>query len=86
MQTLQIELDADLAAALQQLNQPFERSARALIVLELYRRGVISSGKAAQLLGMERFAFVQCSSSLGIPYFDLTPEEFADDMERLRNA
>jgi predicted HTH domain antitoxin len=47
-----------------------------MIVLELYRRGTISSGKAGELLGMQRNDFVQHASRLGIPYFALTADEW----------
>ena len=50
MSTISIALEEDMVALLRQSNQPVERAARELIVLELYRRGTISSGKAAQLL------------------------------------
>jgi predicted HTH domain antitoxin len=53
-------------------------------VLELYRRGTISSGKAAELLGMERFDFIKHASRLGIPFFDMTDEEWAAEMDRLK--
>ena len=46
-----------------------------LSILELYRRKEISSGKAAELLGMERFEFVRYASRLGIPFFDMSKEE-----------
>lgn len=52
MGTVTLELDENLVAALQLLDQPIQQAARELIVLELYRRAVISSGKAAKLLGM----------------------------------
>ena len=76
MQTLRLELPQDLAALLQGLNQPLERSARELMVLELYRRGAISSGKAAELLDMERFEFIHHASRLGIAFFDMTEDEW----------
>ena len=49
MQTFQLTLPPDLAALLQGFNQPLEKSVQELMVLELYRRGAISSGKAATL-------------------------------------
>ena len=76
MQTLKLELPQDLAALLQGLNQPLERAARELMVLELYRRAVISSGKAAELMDMERFEFVHYASRLGIAFFDMTEDEW----------
>lgn len=41
---------------------------REAVVLELYRRGIVSSGKAAELLGMQRFDFVGYADKLGIPF------------------
>ncbi len=44
-------------------------------VLSLYRQDRISSGKAAQLLGISRLAFIHLLDSEGIAYLDYTPEE-----------
>lgn len=52
-----------------------------LSTLELYRRKEISSGKAAELLGMERFEFVRYASRLGIPFFDMSKEELERDLK-----
>jgi predicted HTH domain antitoxin len=79
MSTISIDLEEDLMALLRQSNQPVERAARELIVLELYRRGAISSDKAAQLLGMSRVEFIQYASRLGIPYFTMTEDEWKNE-------
>jgi len=47
-----------------------------MILLELYRRGAISSGKAAELLGMPRLDFIRYASHLGIPFIDMTADEW----------
>jgi predicted HTH domain antitoxin len=74
--TVPVELDDELVALLRSLNQPVEHAAREMIVLELYRRGAVSSGKAAQLLSMERRDFIQYASRLGIAFFDMTEDEW----------
>ena len=79
MRTISIDLEEDVVALLRQSNQPVERAARELIVLELYRRGAISSGKAAQLLGMSRVEFIQYTSRLGIPYYTMTEDEWKNE-------
>jgi predicted HTH domain antitoxin len=79
MSTISIALEEDVVALLRQSNQPVEHAARELIVLELYRRGTISSGKAAQLLGMSRVEFIQHASRLGIPYFAMTEDEWKNE-------
>jgi predicted HTH domain antitoxin len=79
MSTISLDLEEDVVALLRQSNQPVERAAREFIVLELYRRGAISSGKAAQLLGMARVEFIQYASRLGIPYFTMTEDEWKNE-------
>ncbi|HTY76622.1 MAG TPA: UPF0175 family protein [Candidatus Bathyarchaeia archaeon] len=77
MSGVRIEIDEALAALLHQTNQPVEAAAREMIVLELYRRGTISSGRAADLLDTSRVAFIQHASKLGIPYLEMTEDEWA---------
>jgi predicted HTH domain antitoxin len=71
-----LDLDEELAGLLAQLGQPVQAAARELIVVELYRRNLISSGKAAALLGIPRLAFIQRTSQLGIPYFRFTDDDW----------
>lgn len=77
MGTIKLDVDDELATLLCQFDQPLELAARELIVLELYRRAAISSGRAAELLGMPRQQFIQHASRLGIPYLDMTADEYA---------
>jgi hypothetical protein len=53
-----------------------------MIVLELYRRGSISGGKAAALLGLGRVEFLRHAGRLVIPQFQMSDEEW--DAERAR--
>ena len=76
MGSVKIDIEETLAAILRQTNQPVQQAGREMIVLELYRRGTISSGKAAELLGMQRIDFIQHASRLGIPYFAMTKDEW----------
>ncbi len=81
MDAVQLKLDARLADYVQQLGQPLEKAVPELIVLELYRRGHLSSGKAAELLGMERIGFIRYASRLGLPYFDMTESEWEAEVK-----
>jgi predicted HTH domain antitoxin len=80
-----IEVDQDLAELLALLDQPVDQAARELMVLELYRRGTISSGKAAKLLRMPRIEFIRYSGELGIPFFEMSEAEWADEIDRIRS-
>jgi predicted HTH domain antitoxin len=80
-----IALDDDLVGVLSLLDQPLEQAVRELIALELYRRGTISSGKAAQLIGMTKLDFIQYSGKLGIPFFRMTDDELDAEVARIRS-
>ncbi|MCX7014272.1 MAG: UPF0175 family protein [Candidatus Sumerlaeota bacterium] len=82
MTTIELTLDDDLTALLRELKQPLDVSARELIVLELFRRGLISSGKAAEFLQMPRTEFIHYLSRLGIPFFAMTEEEWKSEREQ----
>jgi len=73
MSDVKIDIDEALAALLHQTNQPVQEAAREMIVLELYRRGSVSSGKAAELLDTSRLAF-----------FDMTEDEWAAEQASLK--
>lgn len=66
----------EVAALLRENHASAEEGAQEFIVLELYRRGAISSGKAAELLGWERVDFIKHASRLGIPFFQMSAEEW----------
>ena len=80
-----IELDRDLVDLLEELQRPAKEAARELIVLELYRQGEVSSGRAAQLLGKEREEFIRYASERGIPYLQLSDEELRREVEDSRS-
>ena len=81
MRPVPVELDQDLVAVLEELRRPVKEAARELIVLELYRQGELSSGKAAELLGLEREDFIRQASAKGIPYFQLRGEDLQRELD-----
>lgn len=81
MGAVQVDLGQDLVDLLEELHRPVKEAARELIVLELYRQGEVSSGKAAELLGMQRGEFIHYASARGIPYLQLSREELRREIE-----
>lgn len=69
MSSITIELDGELAALLPTTPGRMEDKLKEYLVMELYRRHEVSSGKAAELLKMERFEFIRYASRLGISYW-----------------
>jgi predicted HTH domain antitoxin len=85
MSTVNLNLDEDLMDILGELKQPVDKAALELIVLELYRMGRLSSGRAAAQLGMSRLDFIQHASDLGIPYLRLGPDDLDADIQVSRS-
>jgi hypothetical protein len=66
-----LDLGEDLSGFLATLGQPIGQTAREMIVFELYRRSLVSSGKAAELLGVPRLEFRPAHLGVGHPLLPL---------------
>ena len=86
MSSIHLEVDEDFAELLGSSPEQIERTALEIIVLDLYRRHVISGGRAAEILNLDLLTFVRWSGSLGIPYFDMTPEDWEQELRAIRKA
>jgi predicted HTH domain antitoxin len=86
MHSTTLDLGEDLSGLLAPLGEPIGRTAREMIVFELYRRGLISSGKGAELMGTPRLDFIQRTSELGIPYFRFTDDEWQAEVAESKPA
>jgi len=81
-----IELDRELVNLFRFIHGRLEDILKEYLVLELYRRREISSGKAAELLGMERFELIRYASRMGIPYIDMDDQELQDELAIARRG
>jgi predicted HTH domain antitoxin len=63
--------------------EDISREVPVLLVLKRFRQGLISSGKAANILGWTRRDFLDLLAAEGIPLYDPSEEELA---EELKNA
>jgi predicted HTH domain antitoxin len=73
-----VVVDDELAALVEQ-EQALDQAAREALVMGLFQRGKISTGKACELLGLERMAFVRRANELGVPVYLTTEEEWERD-------
>ncbi len=80
MSTITVELERDLVNLFHDVQGRPEDKLTEYLVLELYRRHEISSGKAAEWLGMQRVEFIRYASRQGIPYLDLDESELDDEI------
>ncbi len=52
--------------------------------MKRFREGVISSGKAARILGMSRREFLERLARDGFPIYDPTDEELNQELQTVR--
>ena len=83
MNQIQITVDESVTELLGDSPEQIERTALEIIVLDFYRRHVISGGRAVEILKFDLLTFIRWSGSLGIPYFDMTPEERQQELRVL---
>lgn len=82
MSTIHITVDESIGELLGNSPEQIERSALEIIVLDLFRRHVISVGRAAEILDLDLLSFIRWSGAQGVPYFDMSD----DDLEQERRA
>ncbi len=56
----------------------------AMLVYPYVKSGVMSHGKAAEMLGIHKIDLITLYGKLGIPYFDGTEEDFKEDLAVLK--
>jgi len=75
---VEIELPEKLVAALDVPESELGKQAREWVLLELFQEGKISSGKAAEFLGLSKAQFLDLLNERHLPYLDADP----GDLER----
>lgn len=78
-----IEYPESLPDALAETRQEFEREAKMAMAAKLFEMKRLSSGQAAQLLGMDRVAFLLQLKEFGVSAINLDAEDLQAD---IRNA
>lgn len=79
--TLEVTFPNDLFALLGYSKPHAAEAVREFSVLGLYQERRISTGKAAELLGIGKREFARLLARKGLAYFDYSQEELADELQ-----
>lgn len=60
-----------------------DEATREALVMDLFRRGKISTGKACELLGLDRMAFIRRANEHNVPVYLTTEKEWEADLAAL---
>lgn len=81
--TVSLDLPRDLVSVLDVPEMSVGARLKELIAVELFREGMISSGKGAELTGTSKGEFVDLLGRQGIAYFTQSPEELTGEVVTL---
>ena len=82
MTNIEFKIPADAKTYI--MDATTEQMRNALLLYPSIANDTISHGKAAELLGMHKTDLIELYGNLGIPYLDMTDEEFEEEVNTVK--
>lgn len=83
---VEVAIPEDVLGLVAEAAQPLDTQLLEAFLVDLFRRGEISSGRAARALGMTRWDFILLLGRHKVPYIDYEPGELAREVEAVRGG
>lgn len=80
MQTVNLEIPVTIFAALGESPDEFVSEMRVAAAVKWYELGRLSQGKAAEVAGLSRTAFIDALSRFKVSPIQISPEEMAKEL------
>ena len=83
---LELELPDVILGYLQMDDEKIKKRVYMLLLADIARQGIITFGKAAELAGLDKIAFITAIGHMGIPYFGEDISEVINDAETVNQT
>lgn len=84
MAEVEIDVPAGIVPYTVLEDQEAQITRNAMLVYPYIKSGVMSHGKAAEMLGLHKIDLIALYGKLGLPYFDESAEEIEEDLSVLK--
>jgi len=86
MSTLSLDFPEHFEQAVHLTRAELASQIRLMAALKMFELGKLSSGKAAELAGVNRVEFFELCGRYRVPVFNYAPEEIESELRRDQNA
>ncbi len=83
MTTVAVQIDSDVLASLRMSPDEAAREVRLAAAIRWYAQGLLSQGRAAEVAGLSRAAFIDALADSGVSVSQVTPAELTSELTRV---
>lgn len=85
MAIVSLEMPEKLVSFAKPSSEEDQLERNAMILYPYIRKGIISHGRAAEILGIFKMDLITLYGKLGLPYVEMTDEELDEELETVRH-
>ena len=82
---IEIEVPEELLLNLNQSGEEFKKEVKLTMAIELYKKGKLSLGKAAELSGFTKIGFIDMLNFKDEPVFNYNDDEIDDEIQNIKS-
>ena len=85
MAVVNVEIPEEIASLVLSANKEEQLKRNAMMLYPYVHDGIISHGRAAEMLGIYKIDLITLYGRLGIPYIEMTDEEIEEELSTVQS-